>query len=301
MDSRVVFSFNSLDMSVIDIFHSIWIEDNIIYFDIQFTAEIPEGYYGVSFLKRSFKIFTTGSYYIVTTLGHSLIDSIHSVGSKILVDKDALPDDTIILGGYISAKKYTGMFRFQSYVSALTPRFSSKAQLEMYQRSMSPVFYAPPFPISDMNSVLPTFHSVISTTDNASAVDVMLSIKQEFIPALGNLVVDLPATFRFESSGWIILRSRFVRYGLSIYVCRAGRYILVTNNSSLRVPVTERIFQYCPLSTFQSDNHPVSRQHNIICNWNDPNTNNKFLVKKKPSGMAYTNTKKRQDKSQMIL
>ena len=232
--------------------------DNRICVTHFFDTMLPEGFYAINFTRDSFSCFSRGTYFIVSSEGLVPISrntASWGVRNKQLIDTDC---EEILIGVYFNdiitnAKDSTLQLTFD-----VSPFKNFVDEDSFYFRTQSPTFFIPPFP------EVSHFHHLLKSTENANGLDVSLKNYPEVINPNGNVVLPMGDSFRFVCSGWLILRSRYIRAGLSLHVYMKDKYILLTNNSRKVIHLSDRIFQYVPFSNFNGDN--LTNPKNIY-NW----------------------------------
>lgn len=237
-----------------------------IYFDEQNTLKcsfalksFEEGFYAFKIpIQIMHQKFPTTTYFLAVATGCFLNESkepaIEGVENTVLVDSDY--DSDCVFGVYFtSALKTTDGYCGNMSVNVKN-FYCPEDDVEFYSKTQSPVFNSAAFP------AVSHFHSLYRSTDGANGYDVVLmNMPQDFIEPMGNLVLDMNDTVDTRASGSFLLRSRFSRCGLSIQYGAEPGLFTITNNSSFRVLLPKRIFQYVPLSNF---NGKVCNTNNII-------------------------------------
>lgn len=228
-----------------------------VYFDdfstitckFELLQPFQEGFYAFRVPYEHMKAkFPNASYFITQGTGY-FVDSndeplCYGVVNQTLVDSDYTHD--LVLGVYFLENKNSMRAEMKIHIEAMTTGCDHPMAIDFYSRTQSPTFRAPAFP------AISNFHSLFRSTEGANGYDVVLmNISQKFIEPKGNMVLDLSDSVdTFNASGSFMLRSRYTRMGLSLYHLKEDGIFHLTNNSSFRVPIVRRMFQYVPLRNF---------------------------------------------------
>lgn len=252
-----------------------------------FDEMLPEGFYAYNFTRDTYSCFSRGTYFIVSSEGSvhlSRTNATWGVKNKQLIDTDC---EEILIGVYFNDVITQTKNSCMTMIFDVAPFKNFVDDDGFYFRTQSPTFFVPPFP------AISHFHHLHRATPYANGLDIALTNIPDVINPLGNVVLKLGDAFRFVSSGWLILRSRFIRAGLSLHVLMKEKYVLLTNNSRKVIHLTDRIFQFVPFSNFNGDN--LTNPKNIY-NWASISTREEYKEGDILLGDLYICEKKKKSK-----